>query len=1172
MSDVSLSVELKTEMSALSVGLKKSKGELKSFVDTSLPGLKELQKTLNNLGVNTSNQGINALKTSMTAMSVENERLRNSILQNRVAQTQANATNAEAIAETRRQTAALVQQRIATESNRTTNAAATAQLNQLRLANALNRSSTIASSGSYNEANNRLKQLGITIKNAANGFNSTDPAIQIMIRDYRLLNSQLQNFDSEMGNNQRRVGSYITALNGFRQQLTGMATSFVSLYTLMAAVKSVIATNAEISDSFSDVRRTAGLTAVEVSDLAEQLKKLDTRTSLKGLLDIAVVGGQLGIAKDQLSGFTKAVDQLAVSLSGELEGGAEGVAKSLGVLANIFGTTKSQGGDVEKSFNMIGSAILGLGQSGLATGDYLTDFAERVGGVAAQAKLSLPLILSYGAVLQENGVSAEVAGTSFKKLIGAIATKREKFLAVAQIADANLTLKEFTNIINTDAQKALQLFFNGLQKGGGTTTQFLDLLKTVGLDASRSGQAITALALHQADLNKHVKESTVDYNNATLSAEQFAIKNDNLAGSLDKLGNSISNITTNPNSSIGTYFKYAVDSITDGIKALDKFEIVFRRIQDLNDKRLIDDNANNVIPLTDPAEIAELAAARARRKAIGTAALKDELTGKGVSNAQRIIADIKSETEFTRILRNEKKRLADINERFNYNQAYIRDVKNTGPALDAQIAKTNKLRAEQFQQNQTVLALSASYNKLYAKPAPIKQGVNLPVPEDKKTAKAFDSITKQLQDFQNKANIITKEGLSKDLQEWDDKYNKIKAVIAKLPSGDKKTTATATLETNYKEGKGNILDVNTKKVQDSIKKSQDALALLQLGGDAKEIQTVRNKYTELYKLAEGNAEATALIRKQEGDAVSELIEVSGAKEINLLRMQKFQQLKDQREHQAKMYLLAKTDSAVAVEIEENEIARQVLKQKYADRLIDFAEYQNNMDALIKKGNSLKAQPTSFDTDHFVNIAQSAKESINQTLTNFVDSGIAAAMATSFSAMGTALVEGGNILQAAGEGMKAAFGDLMKALGQQFITMGAVKMAAGVLASPFGWKMVGEGASLMALGAGLSIGGGVVGSIGSGSKNKGSNTTAQPSYGVPGFATGVNNFSGGLALVGERGPELVNLPSGSDVIPNHKVFQANNNSDKTQVMISSLEIKGQDLYVMFKKAEKTNKRI
>jgi hypothetical protein len=39
---------------------------------------------------------------------------------------------------------------------------------------------------------------------------------------------------------------------------------------------------------------------------------------------------------------------------------------------------------------------------------------------------------------------------------------------------------------------------------------------------------------------------------------------------------------------------------------------------------------------------------------------------------------------------------------------------------------------------------------------------------------------------------------------------------------------------------------------------------------------------------------------------------------------------------------------------------------------------------------------------------------------------------------------------------------------------------------------------------------------------------------PQFAGGVENFGGGLAIVGERGPELVNLPAGSDVIPNSRM--------------------------------------
>jgi len=39
--------------------------------------------------------------------------------------------------------------------------------------------------------------------------------------------------------------------------------------------------------------------------------------------------------------------------------------------------------------------------------------------------------------------------------------------------------------------------------------------------------------------------------------------------------------------------------------------------------------------------------------------------------------------------------------------------------------------------------------------------------------------------------------------------------------------------------------------------------------------------------------------------------------------------------------------------------------------------------------------------------------------------------------------------------------------------------------------------------------------------------------IPGFANGVRNFGGGLAVVGERGPELVNLPKGTDVFSNEE---------------------------------------
>lgn len=46
-------------------------------------------------------------------------------------------------------------------------------------------------------------------------------------------------------------------------------------------------------------------------------------------------------------------------------------------------------------------------------------------------------------------------------------------------------------------------------------------------------------------------------------------------------------------------------------------------------------------------------------------------------------------------------------------------------------------------------------------------------------------------------------------------------------------------------------------------------------------------------------------------------------------------------------------------------------------------------------------------------------------------------------------------------------------------------------------------------------------------------------GIPGFASGTDFAPGGLALVGEKGPELVNLPRGSKVIPNNRLRTMNN---------------------------------
>ena len=69
---------------------------------------------------------------------------------------------------------------------------------------------------------------------------------------------------------------------------------------------------------------------------------------------------------------------------------------------------------------------------------------------------------------------------------------------------------------------------------------------------------------------------------------------------------------------------------------------------------------------------------------------------------------------------------------------------------------------------------------------------------------------------------------------------------------------------------------------------------------------------------------------------------------------------------------------------------------------------------------------------------------------------------------------------------------------------------------------------------------------------------------PGFATGVRNFGGGTALVGERGPELVSLPTGSNVHTNGMLNGMGSNS-----FVAEYTIRGTDLVTVLRR---TNEQI
>lgn len=59
----------------------------------------------------------------------------------------------------------------------------------------------------------------------------------------------------------------------------------------------------------------------------------------------------------------------------------------------------------------------------------------------------------------------------------------------------------------------------------------------------------------------------------------------------------------------------------------------------------------------------------------------------------------------------------------------------------------------------------------------------------------------------------------------------------------------------------------------------------------------------------------------------------------------------------------------------------------------------------------------------------------------------------------------------------------------------------------------------------------------------------PNISIPGFANGVRDFSGGIAMVGEKGPELVYLPRGANVYSNTETRQLMNQKPTVSVTLN-----------------------
>jgi TP901 family phage tail tape measure protein len=283
---------------------------------------------------------------------------------------------------------------------------------------------------------------------------------------------------------------------------------------------------ADMEQEMANVRKFTGMTEDEVASLNEQFRKIDTRSSREQLNQLAQEAGRLGkTSEEDVLGFVRAADKINVALD-DL---GEGATLTLSKLTGIFGDEERYG--TEQSLLKVGSVINELSQNCSASAPYLSNFAERMGGVGAQANMTIPQIMGFGAVLDTNAQKVEASATALSQIIVRLYQDPAKYAKVA-----GLDAQEFAKLMREDANAALLLFLETLQKAGGMD-RLSPMFKDMGENGSRAIAALSTLATHIDQVKAQQEAANKAFAEGTSIDTEFAVQNNTVQASLDKSKN-----------------------------------------------------------------------------------------------------------------------------------------------------------------------------------------------------------------------------------------------------------------------------------------------------------------------------------------------------------------------------------------------------------------------------------------------------------------------------------------------------------------------------------------------------------------------------------------------------------------------------------------------------------
>lgn len=412
------------------------------------------------------------------------------------------------------------------------------------------------------ELNKALKQL----KNELNGIERGTAAWDAQIDKIKAVRQEIDKVNESMRDQESLSDRVMNWINKWQMALLAVGAAITGL---IMAGRAAVNAFAGMEQEMANVRKFTGMDADEVAALNEEFKKIDTRTSREELNQLAQEAGRLGKSsqKDVL-GFVRAADKINVALD-DL---GDGATLTLSKLTGIFGDEKRLG--TEKALLSVGSVINELSQNCSASAPYIAEFASRMGGVGAQAGMTVQQIMGFAAVLDSNNQKLEASSTALSQVIVRIYQDPAKYARVA-----GMDVQKFSNLVKTDMNAALIEFLSTLKQAGSMDV-LSPMFKDMGENGSRAISALSTLANHIDEVKSQQLVANEAFAEATSIDKEFEVQNNTVQAQLDKATNRVHELAVELGEKLQPVMRLVISSSTIALKALSAmvdFFIKYRR-------------------------------------------------------------------------------------------------------------------------------------------------------------------------------------------------------------------------------------------------------------------------------------------------------------------------------------------------------------------------------------------------------------------------------------------------------------------------------------------------------------------------------------------------------------------------------------------------------------------